>query len=404
MSDRNTPEGDAVIQPVMPTYGRYDVAFERGEGVYLIATDGRRFLDFAAGIAVNSLGHAHPHLVKALQDQAAKLWHTSNLYRSPAQERLAERLVAASFADTVFFCNSGVEAIEGGIKLCRRYHSSGGNPGRWRIITFEGAFHGRTLAALAAANNPKYLDGFGPRVDGFDNVAFNNLNEVRAAITDETAAILLEPLQGEGGISKAQLQFMNDLRAVCDEYGLLLFLDEVQCGMGRTGRLFAHEWAEIAPDVVATAKGIGSGFPMGAILAREEAARGMVPGIHGTTFGGNQLAMAVGNAVMDVMLANGFMERVRERGEALYGRLTAIVKVFPEIFSSVRGAGLMLGLECVVPAGDVVNRLRDRGLLTVPAAENVVRILPPLTIEQSHIDEAAVIIETVAAKWGSADG
>jgi acetylornithine/N-succinyldiaminopimelate aminotransferase len=388
----------------MPTYGRYDVAFERGEGAYLIADDGRRFLDFAAGIAVNSLGHAHPHLVKALRDQAARLWHTSNLYRSPGQEKLAERLVAASFADTVFFCNSGVEAIEGGIKICRRYHAAGGNPGRWRIITFDGAFHGRTLSALAAANNPKYLDGFGPKADGFDNVAFNNLNEVRAAITDETAAILVEPLQGEGGIRKAQLQFMKDLRTVCDEYGLLLFLDEVQCGMGRTGRLFAHEWAEIAPDVVATAKGIGSGFPMGAILAREEAARGMVPGVHGTTFGGNQLAMAVGNAVMDVMMSGGFMDRVRERGEALYGRLTAIVTMFPEIFKSVRGAGLMLGLECVVPAGDVVNRLRDGGLLTVAAAENVVRVLPPLIIEQSHIDEAAAIIETVAAKWGSDDG
>jgi acetylornithine/N-succinyldiaminopimelate aminotransferase len=388
----------------MPTYGRYDVAFERGEGVYLIAADGRRYLDFAAGIAVNSLGHAHPHLVGALQDQAAKLWHTSNLYRSPSQERLAERLVAASFADTVFFCNSGVEAIEGGIKLCRRYHSAGGNPQRWRIITFDGAFHGRTLSALAAANNPKYLDGFGPKVDGFDNVAFNNLNEVRAAVTEETAAILVEPLQGEGGIRRAELQFMKDLRAVCDEFGLLLFLDEVQCGMGRTGRLFAHEWAEIVPDVVAVAKGVGSGFPMGAILSREEAARGMVSGVHGTTFGGNQLAMAVGNAVMDVILADGFMEWVREQGEALFGRLTAIVRMFPEIFRSVRGAGLMLGLECVVPAGDVVNKLRDGGLLTVPAAENVVRILPPLIIEQSHIDEAAAIIEQIAAKWGSDDG
>jgi len=393
-----------VIPAVMPTYGRYDVAFERGEGVHLFAADGRRYLDFAAGIAVNSLGHAHPHLVKALQEQAAKLWHTSNLYRSPGQEKLAERLVAASFADTVFFCNSGVEAIEGGMKLCRRYHSAGGNPERWRIITFDGAFHGRTLSALAAANNPKYLDGFGPKVDGFDNVAFNNLNEVRAAVTDETAAILIEPVQGEGGIRKADLQFLKDLRAVCDEFGLLLFFDEVQCGMGRTGRLFAHEWAGIEPDVAAVAKGIGSGFPMGAVLAREEAARGMVPGIHGTTFGGNQLAMAVGNAVMDVMLADGFMERVCEQGDALYGRLAAIVRMFPEVFKSVRGAGLMLGLECVVPAGEVVGRLRENGLLTVPAAENVVRILPPLIIGQGDIDEAAAIIERVAAKWGRDGG
>ena len=393
-----------MIPAVMPTYGRYDVAFERGEGAYLIAADGRRFLDFAAGIAVNSLGHAHPHLVEALTGQAAKLWHVSNLYESPGQQKLAERLVAASFADTVFFCNSGVEAMEGGIKLCRRYHSAGGNPERWRIITFDGAFHGRTLSTLAAANNPKYLDGFGPKVDGFDQAAFNNLNEVRAAVTDETAAILVEPVQGEGGIRKAELQFMKDLRAVCDEFGLLLFLDEVQCGMGRTGRLFAHEWAEIEPDVVASAKGIGSGFPMGAILAKEEAARGMVPGVHGTTFGGNALAMAVGNAVMDVMLADGFMQHVREHGDALYGRLSAIVKMFPEVFRSVRGAGLMLGLECVVPATDVVGRLRDGGLLTVPAAENVIRILPPLIIEQSHIDEAAAIIEKMAAGWEKGDG
>ena len=393
-----------MIPAVMPTYGRYDVAFERGEGAYLIAGDGRRFLDFAAGIAVNSLGHAHPQLVRALTDQAAKLWHVSNLYESPGQQKLAERLVASSFADTVFFCNSGVEAMEGGIKLCRRYHAAAGNPERWRIITFDGAFHGRTLSTLAAANNPKYLDGFGPKADGFDNVAFNNLNEVRAAVTDETAAILIEPLQGEGGVRKARLRFLKELRAVCDEFGLLLFLDEVQCGMGRTGKLFAHEWAEIEPDVVACAKGIGSGFPMGAILAKEEAARGMVPGVHGSTFGGNPLAMAVGNAVMDVMLADGFMERVQERGEALYGRLSAIVKMFPEVFKSVRGAGLMLGLECVVPAGEVVGKLREAGLLTVPTAENVVRILPPLIIEQSHIDEAAAIIEKVAAGWSTGNG
>ena len=393
-----------MIPAVMPTYGRYDVAFERGEGAYLIAGDGRRFLDFAAGIAVNSLGHAHPQLVRALTDQAAKLWHVSNLYESPGQKKLAERLVASSFADTVFFCNSGVEAMEGGIKLCRRYHAAAGNPERWRIITFDGAFHGRTLSTLAAANNPKYLDGFGPKADGFDNVAFNNLNEVRAAVTDETAAILIEPLQGEGGVRKARLRFLKELRAVCDEFGLLLFLDEVQCGMGRTGKLFAHEWAEIEPDVVACAKGIGSGFPMGAILAKEEAARGMVPGVHGSTFGGNPLAMAVGNAVMDVMLADGFMERVQERGEALYGRLSAIVKMFPEVFKSVRGAGLMLGLECVVPAGEVVGKLREAGLLTVPTAENVVRILPPLIIEQSHIDEAAAIIEKVAAGWSTGNG
>jgi len=299
----------------------------------------------------------------------------------------------------VFFCNSGVEAMEGGIKLCRRYHHVGGNPQKWRIITFDGAFHGRSLATLAAAGNAKHLEGFGPRVDGFDQVAFNNLNEVRAAVTDETAAILVEPIQGEGGIRKADLRFLKELRTVCDEYGLLLFLDEIQCGMGRTGKLFAHEWAEIEPDVVASAKGIGGGFPLGAILAKEEAARGMTAGFHGTTYGGNQLATTVGNAVMDVMLADGFMENVQAMGESLYGRLEAIVKMFPEVFKTVRGAGLMLGLECIVPSGEMVAALRAAGLLTVPAGENVVRILPPLIIEQVHIDEAAAIIEQVAASW-----
>lgn len=388
-----------MIPSVMPTYGRSEIAFERGEGVYLYDTEGRRYLDFAAGIAVNSMGHCHPHLVKALQDQVATLWHTSNLYNVPEQTRLADRLVAASFADTVFFCNSGVEALEGGIKLCRRYHYVGGNPQKWRIITFDGAFHGRSLATLAAANNPKHLEGFGPKVDGFDQVAFNNLNEVRTAVTDETAAILVEPIQGEGGIRKADLQFLKDLRTVCDEFGLLLFLDEVQSGMGRTGKLFAHEWAGIKPDVVASAKGIGSGFPLGAVLATEEAARGMTAGMHGTTYGGNQLATTAGNAVLELMLANGFLEDVQAMGESLYGRLQAIVKMFPEIFKSVRGAGLMLGLECVVPGGEVVGKLREAGLLTVPAAENVVRLLPPLIIEQAHIDEAATILEKVAAAW-----
>ncbi len=386
-----------MIPSVMPTYGRSEIAFERGEGVYLYDTEGRRYLDFAAGIAVNSMGHCHPHLVKALQDQVAKLWHTSNLYNVPEQTRLADKLVAASFADTVFFCNSGVEALEGGIKLCRRYHHVGGNPQKWRIITFDGAFHGRSLATLAAANNAKHLDGFGPKVDGFDQVAFNNLNEVRAAVTDETAAILVEPIQGEGGIRKADLQFLKDLRTVCDELGLLLFLDEVQSGMGRTGKLFAHEWADIRPDVLASAKGIGSGFPLGAVLATEEAARGMTAGMHGTTYGGNQLATTAGNAVLDLMLADGFLENVQAMGESLYGRLQAIVKMFPEVFKSVRGAGLMLGLECVVPGSDMVGKLRAAGLLTVPAAENVVRLLPPLIIEQAHIDEAATILEQVAA-------
>jgi acetylornithine/N-succinyldiaminopimelate aminotransferase len=387
----------------MPTYGRSEIAFERGEGVYLYATGGRRYLDFAAGIAVNSLGHAHPHLVKALRDQAGKLWHTSNLYTIPEQQRLAGRLVETSFADTVFFCNSGAEAIEGGLKACRRYHAVGGHPERWRVITFEGAFHGRTLTTLAAANNPKHLDGFGPRADGFDQVAFGNMNEVRAAITGETAAILVEPVQGEGGIRVAERDFLKKLRTVCDEFGLLLMLDEVQCGMGRTGRLWAHEWEGVAPDILASAKGLGSGFPIGAILATEDAARGLTPGMHGSTFGGNQLAMTVGNAVLDVILADGFLDSVQAMGESLYGRMRAIVKMFPEVFASVRGSGLMLGLECAAPNLEVVAKLREAGLLTLPAAGNVARLLPPLIIGQAHIDEAAAIIEKVAAAWNTGD-
>ncbi|MEE8444185.1 MAG: aspartate aminotransferase family protein [Alphaproteobacteria bacterium] len=393
-----------MIPSVMPTYGRSEIAFERGEGAYLYAADGTRYLDFAAGIGVNSLGHAHPHLVEALTRQAGRLWHTSNLYTVPEQKILADRLVAASFADTVFFCNSGVEAVEGGIKACRRYHAVDGHPERWRVITFEGAFHGRTLTALAAANNAKHLDGFGPRADGFDQVAFGNMNEVRAAITAETAAILVEPVQGEGGIRSAEADFLKRLRVVCDEFGLLLMLDEVQCGMGRTGKLYAHEWAGIRPDILASAKGIGSGFPLGAILATEEAARGLTPGTHGSTYGGNQLAMAVGNAVLDVILADGFLDGVQKIAKSLRARLEAQVAAHPRLFKAVRGSGLMLGLVCEAPNLEVAARLRDAGLLSVPAAENVIRLLPPLIIGESHIDDAAASIEKVAAAWGRSDG
>ena len=393
-----------MIPSVMPTYGRSEIVFERGEGAYLYAAGGKRYLDFAAGIGVNSLGHAHPHLVEALTRQAGRLWHTSNLYTVPEQKSLADRLVAASFADTVFFCNSGVEAVEGGIKACRRYHAVDGHPERWRVITFEGAFHGRTLTALAAANNAKHLDGFGPRADGFDQVAFGNMNEVRAAITAETAAILVEPVQGEGGIRPAEPDFLKRLRDVCDEFGLLLMLDEIQCGMGRTGKLYAHEWAGIQPDVLACAKGIGSGFPLGAILATEQAARGLTPGTHGSTYGGNQLAMAVGNAVLEVILADGFLDGVQRVAKSLRARLEAQVASHPQLFKAVRGSGLMLGLVCEAPNLDVVARLRDAGLLSVPAAENVIRFLPPLIIGESHIEEAVASIEKVAAAWGSGDG
>ena len=387
---------------LMHTYARADLAFERGEGPYLYTADGRRFLDFAAGIAVNALGHSHPHLVKTLQEQAGKLWHVSNLYEIPEGRRLAERLVAHSFADKVFFCNSGAEAIEGALKLARRFHYVAGHPEKVRVISCSGAFHGRTLTTLSAAANPKYLEGCGPAVEGFDNVPFGNMNELRNAVREETAAVIVEPIQGEGGIRAADLDFLKALRAVCDEYGLLLVLDEIQCGMGRTGKLFAYEWADIRPDVMALAKGLGSGFPIGAILASERAAAGMVPGIHGTTFGGNPLAMAVGNAVLDVMLEPDFLPHVQRMGEQLRRRLEEVVASFPSVLAEVRGAGLMLGLKCVVPNTEMVAKLREEGLLTVGAAENVIRLLPPLIIEERQVDEAVQAIERACGAWAKA--
>ena len=389
-------------EAIMPTYARAEIAFERGEGSYLMAADGRRYLDFGAGIAVNALGHSHPHLVEALTAQAHKLWHCSNLYRIPDGERLAERLCAASFADRVFFCNSGAEAVEGALKLARKHFHAAGQPERTRIITCSGAFHGRTLTALSAAGNPKYLTGFGPASEGFDQVAFGNMNELRAAVRPETAAILVEPIQGEGGVRAASLEFLRGLRAVCDEFGLLLILDEVQCGVGRTGKLFAHEWAGIEPDVLATAKGLGGGFPVGAILATEAAADGMVAGTHGTTFGGNPLAMAVGNAVLDVVLEDGFLERVDRVGRLLWRRLEELVARHPDVFVEVRGAGLLLGLKCAGPAGEMVARLRDEGLLTVVAAEEVIRIIPPLIVEEAQVDEALAILDRVAGACAEA--
>ncbi len=387
---------------LMPTYARAPLAFERGEGAYLFTTDGRRYLDFAAGVAVNALGHANLHLVEELKAQAEKLWHVSNLYEIPEAGRLAARLTGASFADRVFFCNSGAEAVEGMIKLARKYHHHAGNPARARIITCEGAFHGRTLTTLSAAGNPKYLEGFGPPSEGFDRVAFGNMNELRAAIRGETGAILVEPIQGEGGIRVAGLDYLRVLRAVCDEFGLLLLFDEVQCGMGRTGKLFAHEWAGITPDAMALAKGLGGGFPMGAFLATEAACAGMVAGSHGSTFGGNPLAAAVGNAVLDVLLADGFLESVDRVARGVRARLEELVARHSELFSEVRGVGLLLGLRCVVPNGDMVARLREQGLLTVAAAENVLRLVPPLIIEESHVDEAMGILERVCADWARA--
>ncbi|HYC05360.1 MAG TPA: aspartate aminotransferase family protein [Azospirillaceae bacterium] len=390
-----------MIPVVMPTYARIDVVFERGEGSYLYDTTGRRFLDFTSGIAVNALGHAHPYLVRRLGEQAAKLWHTSNLFRVAGQESLAERLVEHSFADTVFFTNSGVEAWECGVKLVRKYQYETGHPERHRIISVGGAFHGRTMTAIAASGQEKMVKGFGPLIDAFDQVAFGNMNELRAAIGPNTAAVMVEPILGEGGIREADVDYLQELRRVCDEFGLLLFLDEIQTGVGRTGKLFAHEWAGITPDVMCIAKGIGGGFPLGACLATEKAAVGMTAGTHGTTFGGNPLATAVGNAVLDVILAPGFLEGVQETGASLKAGLDDLVARHPSVLAEARGRGLMLGLKCVVPVADMVTRLRDNGMLVVSAADNVIRILPPLTIGGTEIAEALAILDKTCREFAA---
>jgi len=388
-----------VIPAILPTYNPADLAFERGEGAYLFTADGQRFLDFTSGIGVTSLGHAHPHIVAALKEQAGKLWHCSNLYTIPGQQRLAERLVANSFADTVFFCNSGAEAVEAGIKMARRYHHGAGHPERFRIICAENAFHGRTLADISAGGQEKHTQGFGPLVEGFDHVPFANLNELRSAIGAETAAILVEPVQGEGGIRPASEEYLRGLREAADEFGLLLFFDEVQCGMGRTGRFFAHEWAGVKPDIVAVAKGIGGGFPLGACLASEKAASAMDGGSHGSTYGGNPLAMAAGNAVLDILLGDGFLDHVVAMAALLRARLDDLTTRHQEIFTGVRGLGLMLGLECAVANRELMVKLRENGLLTLTAGDDVLRLLPPLVIEESHVDEAMEILETTCREW-----
>ena len=381
-----------MIAPVLPTYARAPVAFERGEGPWLFDEAGEKYLDFGAGIAVCALGHAHPKLVAALEGQARRLWHTSNLYGIPGQQELAERLVGATFADTVFFTNSGLEAMECAIKMARKFHSHNGNPERYRIVTFSGAFHGRSLATIAAAGQEKLVKGFGPMPEGFDHVPFGDHDALRAAITDETAAILIEPVQGEGGIRPVPYQCLRGLREMCDEHGILLIMDEIQCGMGRTGRLFAHEWAgeDATPDILAAAKGIGGGFPLGACLATERAAAGMTGGTHGSTYGGNPLAMAVGNAVMAEMTAPGFMDHVTEMAGLLRQRLAGLADEFPDLIETVRGEGLMIGIKMRGEGtnGALVNAARERRLLTVPAGDNVVRILPPLIIDAEHIGTA----------------
>jgi acetylornithine/N-succinyldiaminopimelate aminotransferase len=391
-----------MIPAVMPTYARADIAFERGEGAYLYTSEGSRYLDFASGVAVTALGHAHPHLVAALREQAGKLWHTSNLFQIPGQSRLAERLIANSFADSVFFANSGAEAIECGLKMLRKYQDDFGDPKRYRVICCHGAFHGRTLATIAAGGQEKHLAGFGPAVEGFDHVAYGNMNEMRNAITAETAAILVEPVQGEGGMRRASGDYLRALRQVADEFGLLLFFDEVQCGMGRTGKLFAHQWADVEPDIVATAKGLGGGFPVGACLAKEKAARALTAGSHGSTFGGNPLAMAVGNAVLDVLLAEGFLEHVQLMAARLHTGLDELARRYPDLIEEVRGQGLMIGLKCRVPNTEMVAQLRANRMLAVGAGDNVVRLLPPLIIEERHVEEALGILARTAAAWKTA--
>jgi acetylornithine/N-succinyldiaminopimelate aminotransferase len=382
----------------MPTYARTDLAFERGDGAWLTATDGERYLDFAAGVAVNVLGHSHPHLVAALAEQAGKLWHVSNLYRIPEGERLAERLCAESFADTVFFSNSGAEAMECAIKMARKYQSASGRGERYRIVTFEGAFHGRTLATLAAGGQKKHLDGFGPVVDGFDQVALDDLAAVKRVIGDATAAILIEPIQGEGGVRMPSPHFLRALRELADQHGLLLLFDEVQTGIGRTGALFAYQRLGVTPDVMALAKGLGGGFPIGACLATTEAAKGMTAGTHGSTFGGNLLAMAAGNATLDVVLAPGFLDRTRRMALLFKQRLAELKDRHPAVIAEVRGEGFLIGLRALTPAADLVEALRDERLLTVAAGENVVRLLPPLVIGEEEIAEAMTRLDAAATR------
>ena len=385
-----------MIPSVLPTYNRAPLSFVKGEGAWLIEADGRRFLDLAAGIAVNALGHAHPALVKALSEQAENLWHVSNLYHIPQQQALADRLVEHSFADTVFFTNSGTESCELAVKMARKYFYEKGQPERVEIITFSGSFHGRSSAGISAAGSEKMTKGFGPMLPGFVHLTFGDLDGVTNAISDKTAAILIEPVQGEGGIRPVPDAELKALRQICDAHGLLLILDEVQCGVGRTGKLFAHEWAGITPDIMMVAKGIGGGFPLGAVLATEEAASGMTAGTHGSTYGGNPLGCAVGCAVMDHVSDPAFLAEVNRKAGLMRQKLEGLVASHPEVFEEVRGTGLMLGLKCVAPNIDVVNAGYDNEVVTVPAADNVIRLLPPLTLTDDDIDEAYARLDRAA--------
>jgi len=392
----------AVSSHLLPTYARVDLAFERGEGAWLFTADGERYLDFTSGVAVNALGHAHPHMVAALTEQAQKLWHVSNLYRIPESERLADRLCALSFADTVFFQNSGAEAIECAIKMARKYQFACGKPERFRIITFEGAFHGRTLAAIAATGNKKYLEGFGPPVEGFDQVPFADLEATKNAIGPATAAVLIEPIMGEGGVRVVPHAFLLALRKLCDDHGLLLIFDEIQTGIGRTGDLFAYEHTGVTPDIMALAKALGGGIPIGACLATAEASKGMTTGTHGSTFGGNPLAMAVANAALDVITADGFLDRVRKNSLVLKQRLAELKDRHASVIAEVRGEGLLIGLRMVPPSSEMVDELRNEKMITVAAGDNVVRLLPPLIIGENEIAEAFARIDRACVRLARA--
>lgn len=389
-----------MIASVLPTYARAPLNFVKGEGTWLIEADGRRFLDLGAGIAVNALGHANPDLVAALTAQAQNLWHVSNLYEIPNQQKLADRLVYLTFADTVFFTNSGTESCELAVKMARKYWYDKGQPERVEIITFAGSFHGRSSAGIAAAGSEKMTKGFGPLLPGFVHVDWNDHDAIKAAITDKTAAIMIEPIQGEGGIRPVPDQCLKGLRDLCDEHGLLLIFDEVQCGVGRSGKLFAHEWAGIDPDIMMVAKGIGGGFPLGAVLAREEAALGMTAGTHGSTYGGNPLGCAVGLKVLEIVGDKSFLDDVADKATYFKAGLDALMSRHPNTFKSVRGRGLMMGLECAIPNMDFVNAGYDALILTVPAGDNVVRFVPALTITNEEIDEALARISSAAQSLG----
>lgn len=386
-----------MIPTLLPTYARAPLSFVKGEGSWLIEADGRRFLDLAAGIAVNALGHAHPKLVQALTEQAQTLWHTSNLYRVPQQEALADRLTELTFADTVFFTNSGTESCELAVKMARKYWYDKGAPERTEIIAFEGSFHGRSSAGIAAAGSEKMTKGFGPLLPGFKHLGFGDHEALRAAASPKIAAILIEPVQGEGGIRPVPDQCLKGLRDLCDEHGILLIFDEVQCGVGRTGKLFAHEWSGISPDIMMVAKGIGGGFPIGAVLATEAAASGMTLGTHGSTYGGNPLGCAVGCAVIDSVADPAFLADVRRKGALLRQKLEGLVASHPDVFEGVRGSGLMLGIKCKATNADVVRAGYEQMVLTVPAADNVIRLLPALTIEDAEIAEAIKRLDAAAA-------